>query len=242
VTGGASGIGRATVLKAVAQGAEVIALDRNRAGLEQLAAAAPPGGSIIPLECDLADAISVARAFKTVGPIDAAVNAAAIGQPPAPIDQIDLAIMDQLIAINLRGVALCMREEVPLIRARGKGGAIVNLSSSGGLRGAANMSIYCAVKHGVIGLTRSVAAEVVREGIRVNAVCPGLTDTPMLRGWAAETGASADELVAQMARSKPMGRCGQPEEVADAIIWLIGDSASYVAGAVISVDGGITAI
>jgi len=135
-------MGRQTVLKLAARGAEVIALDRNRGGLAKVVAAAASAGCVIPVECDLADASSISRAFHEVGALDAAVNAAAIGHQALPLEKLDLRTIDQVIAINLRGVALCMREELGLIRMRGRGGAIVNLSSSGGLRGSAGMSIH----------------------------------------------------------------------------------------------------
>jgi NAD(P)-dependent dehydrogenase (short-subunit alcohol dehydrogenase family) len=231
-------MGRATVLKLAALGAEVIALDRSQAGLDEVAASS--AGTIATVQCDLSDPAEITRAFERVGSLDAAVNAAAIGQLPLPIEQIDLATMDKLIAINFRAVALCIQAELPLIRARGRG-AIVNLSSAGGLRGAAGMSVYCAVKHAVMGLTRSVAAEVAAEGIRVNAICPGLTDTPMLQELDSALSASAG-VMDRMIEGVPMRGLGQADEVADAIIWLIGDSASYVAGAAISVDGGTTAV
>jgi NAD(P)-dependent dehydrogenase (short-subunit alcohol dehydrogenase family) len=239
VTGGASGMGRATVLKLAARGAEVIALDRNRDLLEELARS-NSAGSIIPLECDLADAETISRAFKQVGPLNAAVNAAAIGQEYLPLEQTDLRTIDQLIAINFRAVALCMQEELPLIRKSG-GGAIVNLSSGGGVRGAPGVAVYSAVKHAVLGLTKSVSAEVAREGIRVNAVCPGLTDTPMLRSLTQYEGADP-ALVDQMVNTVPLGRTAQPEEIADAILWVLGSGASYVVGACIAVDGGVTAV
>jgi NAD(P)-dependent dehydrogenase (short-subunit alcohol dehydrogenase family) len=156
------------------------------------------------------------------------------------LEQMDLATLDRLIAINFRAVALCMQAELPLLRANG-GGAIVNLSSGGGVRGAPGLSIYCAVKHAVLGLTKSVAAEVARDGIRVNAVCPGLTDTPMLRELIDYPGADP-EIFNHMLQGTPLGRLARPEEMADAIMWLIGDHASYVIGASIAVDGGVTAV
>jgi NAD(P)-dependent dehydrogenase (short-subunit alcohol dehydrogenase family) len=238
VTGGASGMGKATVLKLVERGAEVIAVDRNREALDEIAASS--GGAVIPMECDLADHEAISRMFKQVGPINAAVNAAAVGQQFLTLERTDLKTIDQLIAVNFRAVALCMQEELPLIRKCG-GGSIVNLSSGGGVRGAAGVSVYSAVKHAVLGLTRSVSAEVAHEGIRVNAVCPGLTDTPMLRAMI--QGNSADpDMADKLVHSVPIGRIAQADEIADAIIWLIGNNATYVVGAAIAVDGGVTAV
>jgi NAD(P)-dependent dehydrogenase (short-subunit alcohol dehydrogenase family) len=239
VTGGASGIGRATVLKLAALGAEVIALDRNSAALTNVVAEAT-AGKIVPLECDLVRPDAISQAFAQIDPIDAAVNAAGIGQDHQALEQIDLDTMDDLIAINFRAVALCNQAQLPLIRGRG-GGAIVNVSSGLGLRGSAGLSIYSALKHAVLGLTRSVAAEVVSEGIRVNAVCPGATDTPMLRSSVESSGGDR-EILNQMARRIPAERLAQPEEVADVVVWLIGGGSSYVVGAAIAVDGGATAV
>jgi NAD(P)-dependent dehydrogenase (short-subunit alcohol dehydrogenase family) len=237
VTGGASGMGRSTVLALLARGAEVIALDRDARGLAEVAETKGGAGTLITLECDLADPGAIARAFAQVGPLDIAVNAAAIGHNVTQVEQIDFATLDKVIAVNFRGVLLCMQQEIPLIRQRGRGGAIINVSSGGGLKGAAGLSVYCATKHAVIGLTRSVSAEVAREGIRVNAVCPGTTDTPMLRAGEGEPGAVSGFLD-QIVASTPIGRLGKPEEIADAILWLAGPHSSFVVGAAIVADGG----
>ena len=239
VTGGASGIGRATVLKLAALGAEVIALDHNGEALENVAAEAGTG-NVVPLTCDLGHAAEIIGAFAQIGPLDAAVNAAAVGQDHRMLEKMDLATIDRLIAVNFRAVALCNQAQLPRIRARG-GGAIVNVSSGGGVRGSAGLSVYCAVKHAVVGLTRSIAAEVAAEGIRVNAVCPGITDTPMLHALVESSGADP-EIVQRMRLGIPMKRLARPEEVADAILWLLGGGASYVVGAAIAVDGGVTAV
>jgi NAD(P)-dependent dehydrogenase (short-subunit alcohol dehydrogenase family) len=241
VTGGASGMGRSTVQALLARGAEVITLDRDARGLAGLAEGKGATGKLITVECDLADPDAITRAFAQVGPLDVDVNAAAIGHNVTPLDQIDFATLDKVIAVNFRGLLLCMQQEIPLIRQRGRGGAIINVSSGGGLKGAAGLSVYCATKHAVIGLTRSVSAEVAREGIRVNAVCPGTTDTPMLKAGAGQPGAVSDFLD-HIVASTPIGRLGQPEEIADAILWLAGPHASFVVGAAIVADGGSTAV
>jgi NAD(P)-dependent dehydrogenase (short-subunit alcohol dehydrogenase family) len=237
VTGGASGLGRATVLAFAGLGAEVIALDKNSQGLTELAEIAPQGRAITPIVCDIADPMDIKRAFGQIGPLDAAANVAAVGQQPLPVEKLDVQIIDNILAVNVRGMLLCMQHEIALIRQHDRGGAIVNVSSGGGLRGAPWLSAYIASKHAVVGLTRSVAAEVARQGIRVNVICPGTMDTPMFR--ASEFTA---EQIEQMMRTKPLGRFGRPEEIAESIVWAASDRASYMVGAVLSVDGGFSAI
>ncbi|MDB5584064.1 MAG: Short-chain dehydrogenase/reductase [Bradyrhizobium sp.] len=237
VTGAASGVGRATALAFVERSAEVVALDKDGDGLADLATVPTRERAISTIRCDLADAADIARAFAEAGPLNAAANVAGIGQRPTTIEELDLKTIDAILSVNVRSMLLCMQHEIRLIRQRGGGGAIVNVSSGGGFRGAPGLSAYIASKHAVIGLTRSVAAEVAREGIRVNVVCPGALDTPMFRA-AQFTPAEVDRI----ARSKPLGRLGRPEEIAEAIVWAAGDRASYMAGAVLAVDGGFSAI
>jgi NAD(P)-dependent dehydrogenase (short-subunit alcohol dehydrogenase family) len=237
VTGGASGLGRATVGIFLERGAEVIALDRDQQGLAEVAKAAPSGSTLVTLSCNVADADDVKRVFADVGPLDAAANVAAIGQQPIPIEQADPETFDRIMAVNVRGIFLCMQQELALIRPHGRGGSIVNVSSSGGLTGAPYVHAYIAAKHAVVGLTRSVAVEVAKEGIRVNAVCPGLMDTPMFRA-----SNFTQEQLDQMLQMKPIGRFAQPEEVAEAIVWLSGKRASFMVGAAVAVDGGVTAV
>jgi NAD(P)-dependent dehydrogenase (short-subunit alcohol dehydrogenase family) len=237
VTGAASGLGRATVLAFAGRGADVVALDLNERGLAEVVEAVSRVGAVTPILCNVADAADVKRAFSGVGPLDAAANVAAIGQEPGPVELVDPDAFDRIMAINVRGVFLCIQQELPLIRQHGRGGAIVNVSSSGGLTGAPYVAPYITSKHAVVGLTRSVGAEVAKEGIRVNAICPGLMDTPMFR-----SSNFTPEQLNQMLQMKPIGRFAQPEEVAEAIVWLSGSGASYVVGAAIAVDGGVTAV
>jgi NAD(P)-dependent dehydrogenase (short-subunit alcohol dehydrogenase family) len=235
VTGAASGLGRATVLAFAERGADVVALDMNERGLAETAEASPR--PITTVICNVADAQDVKRAFAGIGPLDAAANVAAIGQEPGPVELVDPEAFDRIMAVNVRGVFLCLQQELPLIRQHGRGGAIVNVSSSGGLVGSPYVAPYITSKHAVIGLTRSVAAEVAKEGIRVNAICPGLMDTPMFRA-----SNFTQEQLDQMLRTKPIGRFGQPEEVAESIVWLAGSGSSYMVGAAVAVDGGVTAV
>jgi NAD(P)-dependent dehydrogenase (short-subunit alcohol dehydrogenase family) len=239
VTGGASGIGKATIVALLELGADVIALVRDPGKLSDVAAG--KSGTLTPIACDLADPDAVVQAFAQAGPLDIAINSAAVGQNITPVEQIDLATIDHLINVNFRALLLCMQREISSIRQRGRGGAIVNVSAGGGLKGTAGFSLYCATKHAVVGLTRSVAAEVAQEGIRVNVVCPGATDTPMLHARQHGSGAVAD-FIDRVAGTAPIGRLGKPEEIAEAILWLAGPHSSYVVGAAISADGGATAV
>jgi NAD(P)-dependent dehydrogenase (short-subunit alcohol dehydrogenase family) len=233
VTGGASGVGRATVAAFAECGATVIALDRDEDGLAQIAS---QHRLVTPIACDLANPADIKRAFAKVDRLDVAANVAAIGHPPLPVEMLDLETIDNILAINVRSVLLCVQQELALIRRSGRGGAIVNIASSGGLKGAPGMSAYCASKHAVVGLTRSVAIEVAKENIRVNVICPGSMDTPMFR-----TSNFTSQQVDQMMKAKPAGRFGRPEEIAEAILWVASDQASYMMGAVLAVDGGSSA-
>ena len=239
VTGAASGIGLATA-KAFAQaGASVALVDINgdaaRAQAEALVAA---GHKAIGLRCDVADIDQVEAMVKetiaTFGQLDAAFNNAGIQNILAEVADATVDDYDRVMSINLRGVWACMKFELEHMRRQGSG-TIVNCSSLGGLVGGAERANYHAAKHGVIGLTKSVALEYAARNIRVNAVCPGLIWTPMADQMVAS---GQGEALEGMTKAVPMGRHGQPEEIADAVLWLSSTSSSYVTGQSISVDGG----
>ena len=239
VTGAAGGIGRATALAFAARGAAVAVADVNAAGAEETARAiSEVGGRALPLTVDVSRADSVqAMVDATVahfGRLDFAHNNAGIAyteeQAAAVIDH-DEGVWDRIIAVNLKGVWLCMKSELPHMLDRG--GAIVNTSSILGLVGGPGFSAYVASKHGVAGITKTAALEYGRFNIRVNAVCPGLIDTPMVAPLI------TDEDRRQAAlRSQVIRRPGAPEEVAAAVVWLCSDEASFVTGTLMSVDGG----
>ncbi|MFW5748603.1 MAG: glucose 1-dehydrogenase [Chloroflexota bacterium] len=241
VTGGGSGIGRATALKLAAQGASVCVGDVNAAGgeqtVEQITAV---GGDAFFTICNVAAAAEVEAlvraALQRYGGLDYAVNNAGVGGTMANADQVDEATWTQVIDVNLKGVWLCMKYEIPPILARG-GGAIVNVASLAGLVGFRANAVYSASKHGVIGLTRSVALEYARKGLRVNAVCPGFTETAMVSDMIDEIPAMGDITM----RSSPMRRLGRAEEIADAIVYLLSDAASFVNGHALALDGGASA-
>lgn len=233
VLGGASGIGAATAAALAAGGDLVVVGDISPSG-------AAPAGEVGPgaeLSCDVTDEGSVIDFFDTVvtrfGVPDVAVNCAGVSGTFGPVGDLGLESWRRTLDVNLTGMFLCLREEVRAMTA----GAIVNVSSGAGLRGFAQLSDYVASKHGVIGLTRSVALEVARRGLRVNAVCPGSVRTPMLEAF---TGGDEQSLAA-MGRMLPVGRLGAPEEIAAAIVWLCSPEASFMTGAVVSADGGVSA-
>ena len=241
VTGGSSGIGRATGILFAVKGAKVvIASDKNvEGGEETVSIIKQAGGDAFFVRADVSrpDEVEtlVNKAIETYGRLDYAVNNAGI--PGAKNDEEEL---ERVIGINLKGIWLCMKHEISWMVDHG-GGAIVNVASIGGLKGGEpGMELYCASKHGVVGLTKVTATTYAKSGIRVNAVCPGTTDTPMIAN--PPEGAGPDFSWAEFAKTAiPMGRMGAPEEVAEAVVWLCSDSASYITGVALPVDGGILA-
>ena len=241
VTGGASGIGRATALAMAREGARVAVADRteeNAAGTVALINAA--GGQAIAIGGDVtveADvAAMVARTVAAYGRIDCAFNNAGVaGNSVGPghqrLHELSQASFDAMLAINLTGVFLCMKHEIAQMLAQGGGGAIVNTASIAGLIGLATSGHYVAAKHGVVGLTKTAAIEYAQDGIRVNCVNPGYITTPMTKE-VVET-----RLDATLAKV-PMNRMGVPEEIAEAVVWMCSDKASFMTGASQVVDGG----
>jgi NAD(P)-dependent dehydrogenase (short-subunit alcohol dehydrogenase family) len=224
VTGAASGIGRATAALLARSGARVVASD-PRAGDGVVAADVTDGEAMRAV---------VARAVETYGRLDLAANCAGVGGGHAATHEYPEADFDRIVAINLRGTWLSMRAELEAMLRAG-GGAIVNVSSTLGLRGSPFAAPYSASKHGVLGLTKTAALEYAQQGIRVNAVCPGAIDTPMMDETFERFPGFRETLTAYV----PMGRMGGPEEVAGAIAWLCSDAASFVTGEALTVEGGL---
>jgi NAD(P)-dependent dehydrogenase (short-subunit alcohol dehydrogenase family) len=238
VTGAGSGIGRASALAFAREGANVVVADVNVAGGEETAGLIEnAGGESLFVQTDVSRDAAVAalveQAVAKFGRLDLAHNNAGVLGLRALTSDISEEEWDKVLATNLKGIWLCMRHELRQMLAQGSG-AIVNTASAAGLVGIWGYPAYSASKHGVAGLTKTAAIEYVKAGIRVNAVCPGFIATPMVRGMSADEGAPQTVV--------PAGRLGTPEEVAEAVVWLCSDRASYVTGHMMAVDGALTAM
>lgn len=238
VTGGSSGIGRAAALAFAEKGAKVmIASRRVKESEETLALIQAAGGEATFVQTDITQAVEVenliAQTVATYGRLDYAFNNAGTGGIVGPSIELTEENWDHTINTNLKGVWLSMKYQIPQMLKQG-GGAIVNNSSIAGLIGFTNISIYAASKHGVIGLTKSLALEHAKENIRINAVCPGGIETDML------THGFGEEGKIQLKASHPIGRLGKSEEIASAVVWLCSDGASFVTGQALAIDGGFT--
>ncbi len=242
ITGAAAGIGKATAEAFAAAGARVVASDIDAtAGAAVAEAIRAGGGDAVFVACDVVDAAQVqalmARIEADYGRLDCAFNNAGIDFEQGKLADADEAVFDRIMDVNVKGVWQCMRFAIPLML-KGGGGAIVNTGSVASLGAAPKMSAYCASKHAVLGLTRSVAVEYGRQGIRVNAVCPGVIDTEMFRRAAAAEPRKADAAMAM----HPVKRIGQAAEIAAAVLYLCSDAAAFTTGIALPVDGGFSCL
>lgn len=249
ITGAGGGIGRASALAFARAGAAVMAADLNEdAAGETARRIIDAGGRAEARTLDVTDSASVAALVRDTvavfGALHGAFNNAGIEEEDAKIADVEEALFDRIMAVNVKGVWLCMKHQIPAMLAAG-GGTIVNTASVAGLIGAPKRAAYAASKHAVVGMTKSVAAEYARRGIRVNTVCPGIIRTAMMERaieQAAAHGADVDKQRRLHAAMHPMGRVGEADEIAAAVLWLASDAASFVTGHQLAVDGGLTAL
>ena len=243
VTGAARGIGAAIAARLAAEGAALTLLGRDAQRLQALLATLPGSGHGVAV-ADVADEAQVTAAFAQAqaarGPVLILVNNAGQAES-APLAKTSTELWQRMLAVNLTGTFLCSRAALPGMLQAGWG-RVVNIASTAGQRGYAYVAAYSAAKHGVLGLTRSMALEVAKKGITVNAVCPGYTETDILTesiaNVVAKTGRSEAEARAEFAASNPQQRIVQPAQVADAVAWLSGEGAAAMTGQAISVSGG----
>jgi NAD(P)-dependent dehydrogenase (short-subunit alcohol dehydrogenase family) len=238
ITGGSSGIGRATVEAFIAEGYQTVIVDREEAAGTELARKLGGESNCSFFACDVTDDDAVKHAVEFTiakyGRLDAAFNGAGVdGDMGKAMIDYSMEQFQRVMAVNIAGVWSCMRYQIQAMLHNG-GGSIVNAGSTAGLVGFSFMSAYVASKHAVLGLTKTAAIEYARQGIRVNAVCPGVIDTPMIRNRL------TSEMIGALAEASPIGRLGSPEEIASTVVWLCGSTAPYLTGQAIAVDGGWT--
>ena len=239
ITGAGSGIGRTTALAFAAEGASVAVVGIPEVDVEEtVRLIQASGGRGLPLLCDVTQEDDVkaalAQTIEAFGRLDVAFNNAGVEQSITPASELSTEEWNRLIAVNLTGVFLCMKHQIPLMTR--EGGAIVNTSSGAGVIGIAGQAGYAATKWGVIGMSKSAALENAAQNIRINVVCPGIIDTPMMDRFTGATDAGRSAVIAQ----EPIGRMGRPEEIASAVLWLCSDLGSFTVGHALVIDGAQT--
>lgn len=239
VTGAGAGIGRAVGVAFAEAGADVAVTGLDEESLHETASLVHSHGRRAHVAvCDVSDgdqiASAIASTIETLGPLNLAVNNAGIEQPTTPLHETSEADYDRIMAVDLRGVFLSMKHEITAMLE--DGGSIVNLSSGAGVIGIREQATYAAAKHGVIGMTKSAALEYAARGIQINAICPGIIETPMMGRFSGGTPEGRQRVIDQ----EPIGRMGKPEEIASAVLWLCSDLGAFTIGHALVVDGGQT--
>ena len=241
ITGAGTGIGRSAALAFAQAGARVVAADVSAENSQEtVRLVTEQGGKALAVTCDVLHSEDIQAALdKTIakfGRLDYAFNNAGVEQEKTPLADLDEAEWERIVNTDLRGVFLCMKHEIPLLLKQG-GGAIVNTSSGAGVKGIPGQGAYAAAKFGIIGITKSAALDYAAQNIRINAVCPGFIATPMMDRFSGGTQEGREEIIKQ----EPVGRMGEPEEIANAAVWLCSDAASFIIGHALVMDGGQTA-
>ncbi len=239
VTGEGTGIGRAAALAFAREGASVVVADVSEQGNQETARMIEEaGGRTLAVRCDVSRTedvkAAVDKGIEAFGRLDFAFNNAGVEQPVKATADLTDEEWDRIVRVNLRSVFLCMKYEIPLMLKQG-GGAIVNTSSGAGVKGIAGQAAYCS-KFGIVGLSKAAALDYAKSNIRVNVVCPGIIDTPMMDRFSGGTTEGRERVIAQ----EPVGRMGKPEEIAAAVVWLCSDAAAFVVGHAMVIDGGQT--
>jgi NAD(P)-dependent dehydrogenase (short-subunit alcohol dehydrogenase family) len=239
ITGASSGICRATALAFAARGASVVVSARSEERLQETVRLVEDRGArVLAVRCDVTRsqdiATAVGKSIEAFGRLDFAVNNAGVEQPPTPAAETSDTDWDRIVNTNLRGVFLCMKHEIPVMA--GRGGSIVNIASGAAVIGIRGQAAYAAAKHGVLGLTKSAALDYAAEGIQINAVCPGIIETPMMNRFSGGTPEGRARVIAQ----EPIGRMGTPDDIASAVLWLCSDLGAFTIGHALVIDGGQT--
>lgn len=250
ITGAASGFGRLAAERFADEGAKLALSDISAEGLAEAAEAFHAGGTQVVADVvDVADeaqvAAHVSHTVDALGGLDVAVNNAGMGHEMKRVHHLTVEDWDRTMDVNAKGVFLCMKHQLPVMLAAGKG-AILNVASAAGLLGAGQLGAYAAAKHAVVGLTRAAADETARKGVRVNAICPSFSSTPLFDQMAdavsERTGASREQAYSHIASRVPMARVSEPAEVVQAMLWICSPENSFMTGQAIAIDGGLTAV